>query len=181
MKNINASALVSMMSNVKGATICTVDSLTVPKMNKRGNDLYGRVMKYTRLQLQFGYNYEKAVNNRLEAMGLEPNFEVAKRQWGEWVIPNKVSTHKGNLYLRFYQMANTDPESYFLVDGRLATREEVEVIKSFMPKPSASARQSEVGLNDRQVTPREYMVSSIKRIAVNGEKYTIEEEIEVNA
>lgn len=174
MKEITATAFMAMMSNIKGATICTITTATEPKMNKRGNPLYGRVIKVAHIQMQFGYDYGKAVNNRLAAAGLPTTFDPMGRSWGRWVVPNKIAENKGEYYLRFYTMEKSSvAEIAYLVDGRRATADELATIKAFTPAPSASARQSEVGLDEHQVQPREYKVSSIVRIAVNGEDYRI--------
>lgn len=177
---INTAELVKMMANIKGATICTIDAVTEPKMNKRGNPYIGRVLKLTRVQLQFGYDYERAVNNRLKAQGLEPNFKAESRSWGEWIIPNKVAYHKGEFYFRFYTMENENSvcEVYYLIDGRLATKSEVEELKAFMPRESESNTQSGAGLTEHQVKPREYKASAIRKIAVNGDVYEIAKSVE---
>lgn len=175
-------ALINTMVSLKGATICTIDAVTIPTMRKTNNPYVGRVLKYVRTQMQFGYNYENAVNNRLEKMGLERSFKTSERKWGEWVIPNKVATNKGKFYLRFYTMeSNTPTEVYYLVDGRLATREEVEAIKSFMPTPSTSNTQASEGLNEHQVQPREYEVESIRRVRVNGVDIFADKVVEIGA
>ena len=131
--------------------------------------------------MQFGYVYENAVNNRLKGLGLEPTFDAMSRSWGRWVVPNKIAENKGEFYLRFYTMANPNAlhDVSYLVDGRMATEDEVAIIKEFTPKPSESARQAESGLVEHQVQPREYKVSSIIGIAVNGEVYEVAHESEV--
>ena len=181
---MNAKGIANMMANIKGATICTIDTVTVPKMNKTGNPYFGKVVKVARVQMQFGYDYENAVNNRLKAMGLEPNFDAMGRKWGVWVVPNKVAEHKGELYLRFYTMENPNSisEVYYAINEggkyRVANPSEVAEIKSFMPNKGESNRQSEAGLTEHQVEPREFKISSIRKIAVNGVVYERAEENE---
>lgn len=175
---MTANQIVSMMSNVKGATICTIVSATEPKMRKTANPYIGRVKKLTKVQYQFGYNYENAVNNRLKKEGKEPNFSTASRKWGEWVIPNKVAEHKGEFYLRFYTMENATPKVVYLVDNRLATPEEVAEIKTFIPASAPSNRQVEAGLTEHFVEPRELKATSILQITLNGTTYATDEMVE---
>lgn len=170
---ISSSNLISMMSNIKGATICTIETETTPKMNKKGNALYGRVRKVSRGQFQFGYNYENAVNNRLEKQGDERTFEAQSRPYGTWVVPNKVAEHNGTIYLRFYKMSNQTAQETYFVDGRPATAEEIDIIKFFTPASKPSATQAAEGLTDNQVKPCEYKASAIRKISINGAEYEI--------
>lgn len=174
-KTTTTNNIVNILANTKGATICTIVTETTPKMRKTNNPFIGRVQKLTRTQMQFGYDYERAVNNRLKKEGKEANFSALSRKWGKWLVPNKVAEHNGEIYLRFYTMPSFCEVSY-LVDGRLATSEETEAIKSFVQTSSPSARQAEFGLVEHQVEPREYKASAIKMLSLNGETYVIEKE-----
>jgi hypothetical protein len=176
---ITTANLVSLMSNIKGATICTIVSATEPKMRKTANPYVGRVTKLTKCQYQFGYNYQNAVNNRLAKEGKEPNFTTDARKWGVWVVPNKVAEHKGEFYLRFYTMENATPKVVYLVDNRLATPEEVAEIKSFLTESAPSNRQIEAGLTEHFVEPREYKASAILQISLNGMTYATANMVEV--
>lgn len=125
--------------------------------------------------MQFGYSYENAVNNRIEReLGAERTFEAEPLAWGEWVVPNKIITHKNELYGRFYTMPNASVEVVYMVGNRTATAEEVAVIKSLEPKSSYSNRQAEVGLTDHQVQPRCYKSSNILSLTTNGWTYNRE-------
>lgn len=170
---INTTTLINLMSNIKGATICTLTTETTPKMNKRGNALYGRVKKVSVGQYQFGYSYENAVNNRLAMQGNERTFEAQSRPYGVWVIPNKIAEHNGAMYLRFYAMSNNKPSVSYFVDGRPATAEELDIIKFFTPERKPSATQAAEGLTDNQVKPCEFRAESIRKISINGAEYEV--------
>ena len=172
--------LINLLANTKGATICTLVTATIPTMRKTANPFIGRVKKIVKGQMQFGYDYENAVNNRLKAQGLEPNFSAQSRKWGKWIIPNKVAENNGEYYLRFYTITNnTKTEVVWLIDGRVATESEVEQIKSFIPAKSSSNTQAQAGLTEHQVEPREYKASSIIGITINGETYKVTESQEL--
>lgn len=175
MKNILSSSLLSLLSSVNAGTFVGVHSLTEPKMRKTNNPFNGHlVQKMTVQTLQWGYNYANAVNNRIG----DPNHETFVAdplKWGEWLIPNKVITHKGRLYARFYRVDNGNtPNTVFLIDGIIATEEQEAVIKSFLVAPSPSARQAEVGLTEHQVKPRDFAFDSIIGLSVSGEMYNIQ-------
>ena len=170
------SVLANTLADVKGATICTLVTATTPKMRKGGNPfLDTTITKICKQQMQFGYNYENAVNNRIEnELGAERTFEAEPLAWGEWVVPNKIITHKGELYGRFYTMPNATVEVVYMVGNRTATAEEVAVIKSLEQKSGFSNRQAEVGLTDHQVQPRCYKLSNIVSLTTCGWTYNRE-------
>lgn len=156
--------LASALANTNGASFVTITTLTEPKMRKTNNPLFGRVLKFAVRNCQFGYDYEKAVNNRLEKEGKERSFSANKLPWGEWAVFNKIIAHKGNLYGRFYVAKNCVVKSAYIVDGRLATAEEVAIIKTFETERTESARQSESGLFENQVKPYDVRLDHILRI-----------------
>ena len=103
MKNISEKGLFALLAGLNGATIVTITTRTEAKMNKRGNPLAGhKVEKLTVVNCQFGYNYENAVNNRLEKIGAGTKFKTETLPWGVWEITNKVILHNGERYARFY-------------------------------------------------------------------------------
>ena len=173
--------LIEEMLKVRSGEICTLETLSIVKMNKRNNSFYNRVVKYVECQMQWGYNYQNATNNHLEKKGLEREFVADSLPFGEWVVPNKVITHKGESYLRFYTLNNNyNTKVVYFIDGREATKEEIEEMKPFLPKVAESQKQSEMGLDMReQVKPRTYKVGSIISIKVDGKVIENEEFVEV--
>ena len=181
MQTINTNSILSVLSNINNGSFVGVHSLTEPKMRKTGNPFNGhRVQKMTIQTLQWGYNYANAVNNRIGDAKHE-TFVADPLAWGEWLIPNKVITHKGKLYARFYKVDNEMCKSntIYLIDGVMASEEQEEVIKSFLIESSSSARQSEVGLTEHQVKPRNFAFDSIIGLSVNGEMYNVVKQAEV--
>lgn len=177
MKTINHSALLAILANINAASIVAITTTTNinKKMRKTGNPYNNDVVTKlsVRKNYQFGYNYQNGVNNRLDAQGCEANFVAESLKWGEWLIPNKVISHKGNLYARFYRMANSIEESTYYINGVKASAEETATIKSFLPKPSASNRQTEAGLTEHQVEPMAIEFASIDELHINGETYKV--------
>jgi hypothetical protein len=122
---------VNFIANLKGCQFVNVIALTDADMNKRNNEFYGRVKKFTITPMQINFDYEKAVNNRLKKEGKEPNFSAEGRKWGQWLHFNKVATHNGEYYLRCYCVKNSRPRTYYLLDGRIATEEEFAEFSQF--------------------------------------------------
>ena len=187
MNNISAfSSLKAMLGNkVQFASILTV---TDPKMNKGGrknketgeypNPMFNsdgtcRVMKRTKTVVMLNNNYASAVSNRTEkTSGERKEFDADGMSGREWVegyenLISKATNGSDTLYLRtYFNMGNNNtPHVEYLVDGRLATDDELEIIKSYLPKKSESKKQAEVGLSEEeQIMPRDYKVSSLRQI-----------------
>jgi hypothetical protein len=175
---ISNTSLFSILDTIANGTFVGVHSLTEPKMRKTNNPFNGhRVQKLTIQTLQWGYNYANAVNNRIGDTKHE-TFVADSLKWGEWLVPNKVITHNGKLYARFYKVDNEMASSNvtYLIDGIIATEEQEQVIKSFLIAPSSSARQAEVGLTEHQVKPRDFSFDNIIGLSFKGEMYNIVKE-----
>lgn len=170
--------LYNIISNIKGCQIATIEQQTIVKIPKKYG-IKGQVEKYFNGQVQLNYNYENAVNNRLGKQGDERSFNAEPLKWGEWEIANKVITHKGERYLRYYSFNGTNKSIVqYYVDGRKATEEETAIIKEYVAtskKPSAT--QSAEGLIENQVKPRVVKFSNILSLNVNGNTYTKEQSI----
>lgn len=168
--------LYNIISNIKGCQIATIEQQTIVKIPKKYG-INGQVEKYYKGQVQINYGYENAVNNRLEKQGDERTFKAEPLKWGEWEIANKVITHKGERYLRYYSFNGTNkPIVQYYVDGRKATAQELAIIKAYVAaskKPSAT--QSAEGLTENQVKPRVVNFSNILSLNVDGKTYTKEQ------
>jgi hypothetical protein len=158
------------LNNLKGCQFVNVMALTDADMYLRNNPFKGRVQKFTITPMQFGYDYETAVNNRLAREGKEANFSADKLPWGSWVsgLRNKVIAHKEMYYLRTYCVRGAKPRTYYLLDGHLASTEEYAEFSQFFKAPSTSAKQEDAGLAEEyQVKPRDYKFKSIVAISIN--------------
>lgn len=156
--------------NLKGCQFVNIMALTDADMYLRNNPFRGRVQKFTITPMQFNYDYEKAVNNRLAKEGKEANFTADKLPWGSWVegMRNKVITHKDMMYLRTYCVRNAKPRTYYLLDGHLASVEEYKEFSPYLKPSSTSSKQSEAGLDEEfQVKPRDYKYSSLVAVSLN--------------
>lgn len=174
----NTNSLQSILESVMpSATICTITTLTSVKMNKRGNPYKDTpILKYAVRNCQFGYNYENAVNNHIERAGGEREFKAESLPWGEWIVPNKTIGFKGNVYGRFYVLPNAVVKSAYIIDGRVATKEEEAIIKSFETNRVSSSRQEEKGLAERaQVKPYTLKLENILKVVWGGNEWVSEE------
>jgi hypothetical protein len=118
---------IARLQGCKFAHIVTETSVKIPK--KYG--IVGEVTKVTDKIVQINYSYEKAVNNRLEREGKEPNFIAQSLSWGEWLIPNKIIIHKGFGYLRLYDFKGGVKSKSYFVNGHVASDEEIKTIETY--------------------------------------------------
>ena len=148
---INAQ-LLQAVENVKAGTFAHIEYESIEKLPKYLN--LGEVKKIVSGNVQLRYNYENAVNNRLENQGDERTFEAQSLPWGQWFIPNLIIAHKDETYLRFYTFKGAEMESTYFVDGREATPEEVATITDYKKAHSKTSKaQSAAGLDENQVKP----------------------------
>lgn len=163
----------------KGVFGITLVAQTEPKMNKRGNQYFGRVTKVTRLtNVAIGYSYENTINNRLERAGIEGiDFQTEAPKGRHWVegyenILLQSNKNSEQYYLRTTMRANTKAVVEYLVDNRPATEQEINEFKVFFPKQSSSLKQAEAGLEDsEQVVVRDYKLESIQSLTLGNMNY----------
>lgn len=141
--------------NTFGVKVITI---TEPKMNKTGNPFYGRVRKITEyVNVAIGRNYYNAMAARLERSGLDVDVDAipqekprGKHHWGEGEIFLQSDKDDSVFYLRLTMNGNTKKNVTYLLDGKVATEEQIAEFKPWLPKVSTSAKQSALGLSDKE-------------------------------
>lgn len=121
----------------------TIITATEPRMNKTNNIYYGRVKKISVYKnAMMGCNYGNIVNNRRESEGKTADFGAqapkGKTIFNKFFYQSAKEPETFYLKIIFYK-TQTKVESSYLVDGRPATDQEIQEIKTFMPKPSSAA------------------------------------------
>lgn len=166
---INSQILV-IVANVKKGTFAQIKYECEEKVPKYLG--LGQVTKIVEGNIQLNYSYQNAVNGRIEKQGGKAEFISEALPWGEWFIPNVLIVHKGEFYLRFYPHENGGLKSTYYVDGRLATAEEVDVIRAYKAtKSTYSTKQANCGLTAKQVKPKNPKVVNIIYLKVGGQTY----------
>ena len=175
MKSLTHSQFVKIIQSTQGAAIVGLEAITDAKPLKTGNPFDG-INKHVRAVGFVGANYGEAVKREGERQGADASGFVAdSRPWGQWLIPNKVAEHKGELYLRTQSTPNQRRKqparllAYRDNSGKFLSRDEV---KPFLPKKTESAKQAAAGLAGK-VDVREYKFSSIRKVRVNGETFAL--------
>ena len=163
------SVIFNALSTIKGCKIVNIEYSGEVKLLKRANPLAAaNVTKITKMTCQFGYCYEKAVNNRLERAGAEANFVAKSLPWGSWLEPNRFIEYKGAIFVRFYSLKNGRASVRYYIDGKPASEAEIAIIKKFTPVRKESAKQSEAGLTENQVRPFNVRLENILKVTCEG-------------
>lgn len=175
---ISVNELVNIVSNIKCCQFCQIsygtptDALSKKLKGGQKNPYYGRVESITSMSgVQINANYENAVNNRLpKGDGNGERFVAESLPWGEWLVPNKVITHKGKFYLRLYVTKSVKKETAYYLDGVKTDLNIAAEIRESKP----SARQAEVGIEEKDmVKPFTICADNVSSITLNGVTYNV--------
>lgn len=159
------------VSNInKGTFGIQMVSVTEPKMNKRNNPYYGRVQKITyMLNVMLGYNYENVVNNQLEREGKTANFvaEAPKgREWDMFPYILKSTSNNEQMYLRTTMGKATKTKSIYVIDGKIASDDDVIAIKRFIPQSSNTNQGTDV-----EIVVRDFKLENIVLLKQGNKEY----------
>ena len=169
--------LIKMVSELKGCQFASMTYENEVKCKVAVKKQLGVITKLVELRnIQIGASYENAVNNHLENIQGIPDFKSFPLPFGEWVVgqENKLIEHKGQLYLRFYEVRNTTTKVTYNVNGVPATQSQVQLIEeNLYASSSYSNRQAEYGLTEQedQVEPRVIRVDNILTLKTNKQEY----------
>ena len=193
-KNLVVSFIQTIRANAMGAQVTA--EFVVDKMrkgtaknrseayNRFFNEATGewRVTKVTHYgNVTFQREYTKSVENRSDN---DAPYAVEKPNGKHWVegcegVLLESDKEEGKYYLRMSENANTKRESVYYVDGRLATDEEVEIIKAHLPKPSTICKkQIEYGVDpEHQVIVKDITLANIINITYGAKSLTLRQQI----
>lgn len=147
---------------------------TDAKLKKTGNPYKDEnVRKVSKYNVQLNFNYTNAVNNQLEREGKEANFE-AQENWHtkkydsfNGCVAMKMEGNQRQEYLFFRKM---DVQRIgFMMNDKVATPEQVETIKVFLPSKSAPKNQG----TDKPIEVQTVKLQNIKLLSLEGEFYEV--------
>lgn len=151
--NNNAITAISEMN--KGVFGVQVVTFTEPRMRKTNNQYIGRVRKvanYTHIAL--GTDYKRTIENRMEKLGIEGEYNVEKakgmHRYNDFFMQSDKDENQFYLNIIFDRSEGSHCERYYMVDGRLATKEEEAEIESFEYEHKECGKQNDAGLSGRE-------------------------------
>lgn len=172
---ITKGQLVGILNQVNVPTFTNVLMKTPVRMNKTGNPYFGQIVKITKGNYLIGSDYEKRVNNNYEKEGMERTFVVEPPKGKEHIskcvlVDTKTRTTH---YLMMERFDEIHPKvEYQMIDG---TSIEKQLFESFLVKVSENQKQEQ----ERKVLPLTPKISNILEITLNGVKYEVLQEVEV--
>lgn len=174
-------------SLIKGA-FATIFVDKEPKMNKgtknNRNPYLGRVREcVTYSGWAVGTDYVRSCQNAVERSGSTETF-IAKESWhvryNDFFVTNKSG---GKFYLQIQKSAKqgSKTERTYYVDGRIATKEDIEGIEKWLPKHNNAQSSSQVESGITEEFARDYRNIELGNISAikQGEIYiTLDKESE---
>lgn len=196
------------LAGLKGSQFVDLYVYTDVKINKGGriskanprypNEMANHaIMKAYCLTVGIGWSYENVFANRATASVPQAERAAEKeritalveglpkgRKWAQfpYVLASEDNSKE---YLRTFLVRDNAPRDLvYFVDGKKATAEETAEILRTMVKPTESAKQAAEGLTgDAQVQPRDYKMTSLVGIKLEGttlwndEVYSLPEDV----
>lgn len=149
-------AAINLVTGVQNGGLVTVEKTGEAKMKKTGNPLRGsKVEKLSKFQIQVGCDLQTIEENRAKKEG-RPARIIGALPWGRYVSKDlPLIEHNDKLYLRGFWFKNL--KTSYLVDGKPATPDQVEIIKQFS-----------TGSKLDRTTPITIGLDSITRMAGGG-------------
>ena len=166
MKTITHKQFVEMLLIRKGANIIGLVTETEPKARKTGNP-FKEIKKLVHRTVVTGAKYKEAVLKQGAT-----SFDADPLPYGKFLVENKIILHEGELQLRTVRRNAPKPvKVQFVADGEEVAK---EVVDKYLTKSKPSAKQERVGVTGKkQVKVRNYKLSNIKEIRMNGQVYKL--------
>ncbi len=183
MRTLTHNELVTILASAKGMLIVGLLTLTDARCRKKNNPLALPIYKVVRAIGFVGSNYGASVNREANRQGASPSFDSQPLVWGEWLIPGKVITHNGGLYLRTQTTPGTRRNapckvlSYRDAQGRYVAKSKV---LPYLPLVKESAKQQGQTGIVQTVWVRTYAFHSIQRIRIKGQTFKLVPDIAPN-
>jgi len=156
------------------ATFAGIVMATDAKLKKTGNPYKDeKVYKVSKYNVQLNFNYAKAVNNQLEREGKDANFEASEnwhtKKYDSYngCVAMKMEGNQRQEYL-FYRTMDVKRIG-FTINDKVASPDQVETIKVFLPAKSAPKNQG----TDEAVIVQTVKLQNIKLLSLNGEFYKV--------
>ena len=183
--NVNIEELTNVLSKINGGQFgIKVNYTVIPKMRKTDNKYFNRVFKTTMLTtVNCGVSYENSVNNHLEKVGEERNFNTQKANGRTYF--NKyfdIFDMNNEFGLKIQMNKGTNSHTEYYLDNKLVTDvNTIKDIKSFEHKNNLSKKQANAGLTDvnSQVKVICVKMNNINSIYFGNKKLYEKEEISV--
>ena len=164
MIQITVQQFIDMVLSRAGAQIVTIITATEPKLKK--TNPFGIITKKSVINGIINFNYTNAVNRQRNREGNEQEFTAATRSWGQKVAGTPFVEHNGQYYLTI-KVEKTEKPEFVDPNGNTVNVEDLQ--QHFYASSRSSGRQM---VADAVIT-RDFKLSNVTAIKMNGEQYMI--------
>jgi hypothetical protein len=148
----------------KKTTIVSFAAKTIPPMRKTKNPYLGRIYKISRVNGIIGiWVYANSVNNQRLRENSVADFEALERCWGKRIPYSPFVEYNGFLYLETKVQKSS---SAIYVDGKLASRKQMEHISKFLLRKEGESRRQQL---IKEVVLRDYRMDHITHLQLEGQ------------
>jgi len=173
---ITRQRLRELLANVNHATPVGFIALTDANARKTGNP-FGRVFSLTKVNAFVGADYEASVNRRREKEGILAAFQASSRANGTERLGPALARKIVNGEERFYlpaQIQHSRPPLYLVnrphgLGRTILAAIPKDRVAPFLPSPRTLTNQGVA----QPVVYRDYALSSITRINIDGQTYRV--------
>lgn len=166
LKKISQRELFSLLCNKSGAQIITITTETDPGKSLKYKN---KVVKRSRVNGVINWHYQNAVNRQRQREYKEQDFKVKPRKWGTRIPLSPCIQHNGNVYLEM-KVENVHGTEYFAKHGNTLIPTTKEEVSEYLKKRTNYSEAQDL---DKEVILRDYKLSSIIEIRIQGEIYTV--------
>jgi len=174
--NISQKELIDILNKIEKPTFTYIVSETLVKMNKgktndgnkEHNPYHDKVVKLRKGRFLIGSDYEQRVNNNDKKEGGEGNFESKESSVGVHISKCVLFNEKlGRYYLSHERFPEVKPKNEYLFEGNT-------IDKMIFDKWISDTKNYENQPQEKKVEWTTLMISNIKEISLEGNKYIIE-------
>ena len=161
------------LKRLRGVSDCRLIGLTavtVPKMRKRDNPFFGRVLKITDAAGPIGWQYKRVVNRQRTRENAPADFQPQPRAWGQRLAGTPLVEHNG----RFYLEVKVQNATSRFIDAETGEPIDRRELAPFLP-----ARKSESGPTKKPIRLRDFAIADaasttgIAELRTNGQVWRV--------
>lgn len=169
MKTITVDELKELLKKTSKTQFISLTTITTPSMRKRGNP-FPAARKLSLCVGTINWRYSRSVNRQRVREDKTPDFQALHRQWGRKLKRNPlVSLRKKKQGMSYYLDLKLERRTELFFDSETKQKITKDQLLPWLVKPKPQWRQ---GLF-KEVILRDFSLSNIAEISVNGEQYRI--------
>ncbi len=169
MKTITVDELKELLKKTSRTQFVSLTTITTPNMRKTGNP-FPKARKLSLCVGAINWRYSRSVNKQRVREDKTPDFTALQRQWGRKLKRNPlVSLRKKKQGMSYYLDLKLERRTELFFDSETKQKITKDQLLPWLVKPRPQWRQNLF----KEVILRDFSLSNIAEISVNGEQYRI--------